>query len=431
VIGGGFSGLAAAVELTERGHQVVLLERRARLGGRAYSFLDSKTGDTVDNGQHLFMRCYHHTITFLTKIGCLDNLKFQERTRVDFLDRTGQASFACPPLPAPLHLVAGLMRMKGLTLGDKLAALRVGRAIKNHSEPQTVAQWLDGLSQSDRVKKRFWYPMAIATLNEQPDSASAKMLKKVLLEAFGADRKASCIGIARVGLSDLYTVGAQGFIESHGGQVFTNAQVGRLLVENGRVGSAEMKDGRTIDGDFFISAVTHDALRQILPPAVREREFTHLAELESSPIVSINLWFDRPIIDREFVGLLGTRVQWLFNKDLIMSTGKQSNHIALIISAARGFINWTKETLVDMALVELNELIPESRSAKLLHSAVVKEREATIAHTVASDLLRPGQRTSIPNLVLAGDWVNTGLPATIESAVLSGHTAARLVHEVV
>jgi len=166
----------------------------------------------------------------------------------------------------------------------------------------------------------------------------------------------------------------------------------------------------------------------MLPVGLRGGEFAGLEALGSSPIVSINLWFDRPVTDREFVGLIGTRIQWLFNKDAILSNGKGSNHIAIIISAAREFVDWTREALVEMAVEELNQLIPESRSAKLVHSAVVKERDATLAHTVESDSLRPGPRTSISNLILAGDWTATGLPATIESAVLSGHTAARMVH---
>ena len=117
----------------------------------------------------------------------------------------------------------------------------------------------------------------------------------------------------------------------------------------------------------------------------------------------------------------------MFNKDLILSPAKQTNQIAVIISAARDFVDWTRDALVEMALSELHEMIPASREATLVQSAIVKEREATMAHTVESDHLRPGPRTVLANLVLAGDWTDTGLPATIESAVLSGHTAAEIV----
>jgi squalene-associated FAD-dependent desaturase len=431
IIGGGFAGLAAGVRLSDRGYEVLLLERRNHLGGRAYSFIDAKTGDVVDNGQHLFMGCYHHTIAFLEKIGRLDRLKFQDRPRVDFLDADGYTSFDCPPLPAPLNVLAGLLRMKGISIGDKLRTFNLGRAIKGNGRLSpgalTVDQWLDELGQSARIKKRFWQPMVVATLNQSPDIASARMLKVVLQEAFGGDSKSARIGISRVGLSDLYTDGACDFIKSRGGDVQTGAQVRRLVIERGVVVAVELKDGRRVEGDYFISAVPPDALFAILPDELRNKEFAQLEALGSSPIVSINLWFDRPIIDREFVGLLGTRSQWIFNKDLILSPGRQQNQVAVIISAARGFVDWTRNDLVEMAISELHELLPASRAATLVHSVIVKEREATLSHTVESDSLRPGPRTSISNLILAGDWTDTGLPATIESAVMSGDVAAEII----
>jgi hydroxysqualene dehydroxylase len=428
IIGGGFSGLAAGVNLIDQGVDVLLLERRNHLGGRAYSFIDSKTGSPVDNGQHLFMGCYHHTIAFLQKIGCLDRLKFQDKPRVDFLDRRdGFVKFECPALPPPLHVVAGLLRMKGLTLGDKLRAINVGRAIRSNGslESLTVDQWLDKLGQSERIRKRFWHPMAIATLNEAPQIASARMLKRVLEEAFGGGSSSTSIGIARVGLSDLYTGGAREFIESRGGQVRTGTEVARLVVEQRSVVAAELRSGETLGADSFISAVPPNAFLQMLDEETA-KNFAPIRKLESSPIVSINLWFDRSVIDRQFTGLIGTRCQWVFNKDLILSTDKKTNQIAVIISAARDFVDWTRDALVEMAVSELHEMLPASREAKLIQSAIVKEREATMAHTVESDHLRPGPRTSISNLILAGDWTDTGLPATIESAVFSGHAAAEI-----
>ncbi|MGA9772584.1 MAG: hydroxysqualene dehydroxylase HpnE [Blastocatellia bacterium] len=430
IIGGGFAGLRAGVALSERGAEVLLLERRSFLGGRAYSFRDPVTNDTVDNGQHLFMGCYRQTIRFLEKIGTLDRLKFQDNARVDFLDReNGFTSFDCPPLPAPLHALVGLLRMRGLTPGDKLRALKVGRAIQRNGQPVTVSAWLDRLDQSQRIKERFWYPMTIATLNESPEIASAEMMKVVLKEAFGSSRKSASIGIARVGLSDLYTTDASAFITARNGVVRTGAQVNRFVIEQGKVAAVELKDGEKITADYFISAVTPSALLQMIPDELRAGELGALAGLSSSPIVSINLWFDRQIIDREFVGLIGTRSQWVFNKDLIVKPAGQANQIAVIISAARDFVDWTKDQMVEMAMAELNELLPKSRSAKLLHCRIVKEREATLSHTLDSDRIRPVARTQVPNLILAGDWTATGLPATIESAVISGEVAAKIVME--
>src|SRR5262249_9936669 len=191
--------------------------------------------------------------------------------------------------------------------------------------------------------------------------------------------------------------------------------------------SCELKSGERLEADCLISAVPPSALGRILPHEARARYFSQLSALASSPIVSMNLWFDRPVIDRHFVGLLGTQVQWLFNRDLICHSGRDLNHIAIVISAAYRYVDWNRDDLVDLARTELESLIPETKGSRLIHSRVVKEREATISHTTNSDRIRPAAKTQIGNLVLAGDWTDTGLPATIESAVMSGCLAAQVV----
>ncbi|MGH9821750.1 MAG: hydroxysqualene dehydroxylase HpnE [Blastocatellia bacterium] len=428
IIGGGFSGLAAGVALAEKGVQVTLLERRGHLGGRAYSFVDQTTGDVVDNGQHLFMACYHNTIDFLDKIGCRDRLKFQPNTHVDFLDRdNGLTTFDCPGLPAPLHALVGLLKMKGLSLADKFGAVKAARAFKpgtNGASGLTVEQWMDRLGQSPTIRQRFWYPMAIATLNENPKVASARMLKRVLELGFGGKSSESKIGIASVGLSDLYTHSARGFIESHGGSVRASADVRSLLMDSGRISGCQLKNGDVVSADCYISSVTPRALLRMIPEDLRQGAFAGISELHSSPIVSVNLWFDRPVTDCEFAGMIGTNIQWMFNKDVISPAGRSANHLALVISAAHEYGGWTRQELVELATRELKEVMPSARQANVVHSRTVKELEATISHTIDSDRLRPDMVTPVENLILAGDWTNTGLPATIESAVLSGNLAA-------
>ncbi|HEY7546611.1 MAG TPA: hydroxysqualene dehydroxylase HpnE, partial [Blastocatellia bacterium] len=348
IIGGGFSGLAAGVALAERGCQVSLLERRNHLGGRAYSFLDAKTGCAVDNGQHLFMGCYRETISFLEKIGSSDKLKFQDRLRVEFLEKNDSITLDCPPLPPPFHLLAGLLRMRGLSLRDKFRTLNAGRALRSMNDIKdcTVSEWLTGLNQSSRINEVFWHPLAIATLNESPDAASARMLVAVLKRAFTGSRFDSSLGMSSVGLSDLYTHSARRFIESRKGEVRTNATVQELVIENKEVKSATLKDGQNVEADYFISAVPPGAFIEMLSEEIYRNEFSQLARLDSSPIISINLWFDRPVIECRFAGIVGARIQWLFNKDLIIKESKSSNHLALIISAAHRFIDLSKEELV-------------------------------------------------------------------------------------
>src|SRR5262249_13612485 len=260
--------LAAAVDLAETGRRVLLLERRSFLGGRAYSFTDKTTGDTIDNGQHLMMGCYHRTLRFLEKIGSLDKLKFQPDPQVDFLHEVAdgsvtRASFKCPPLPAPLHLLGGLARLKTIGWGDRLRALGVGLAVRTLNGKQnrlaeiTVREWLDSLGQSGRIQRRFWGPMALAALDEAPEGASADMFARVIELGFMRTKRDSAMVISRVGLSDLYAGQARSFIEDRGGEVRLNADVARIefapidsaRIEYGGYGAAgvTLRNGERID----------------------------------------------------------------------------------------------------------------------------------------------------------------------------------------
>src|SRR5262245_37828196 len=263
IIGGGFAGLAAAVDLTEAGNQVLVLERRSFLGGRAYSFRDRITGDTIDNGQHLMMGCYHSTLNFLKKIGAAGKLKFQPNPQVDFLfesahQKVSHTSFKCPSLPAPLHLLAGLLRLGTIGWRERLGALRVGLELKRLNGDRgrltdiTVRDWLGELGQSERIQSRFWDVMALATLNESPAVASADMFARVLDQAFLHSKQDSTMVISRVGLSDLYTVDARKYIETEGGEVVLNADVGEIVFEGNRARGVVLRNGKAIDAETII-----------------------------------------------------------------------------------------------------------------------------------------------------------------------------------
>jgi hydroxysqualene dehydroxylase len=154
--------------------------------------------------------------------------------------------------------------------------------------------------------------------------------------------------------------------------------------------------------------------------------------LRSAPIVSINLWFDRSITKLGFAGLLGGQLQWLFNKNALIKRSRfDTQHISLVISAAHELVNKPKEELVEMALQEMRQFFPTVAKAKLRHSRVIKEHHATFSASVAAERVRPAAKTPFANFLLAGDWTNTGLPATIESAVLSGHRCAAIINQAV
>ncbi len=433
IIGAGFAGLAAAVDLVESGLPVTVLERRSFAGGRAYSIVDRTTGDSVDNGQHLLMGCYRQTLAFLTKIGAIDNLRFQPNSRVDFLHSIeGTARFRCPRLPAPWHLLVGLIRLGTIDWRDRLAAVRLARSLRSQNSHSTrladltVREWLDELAQPLQLQERFWNPMALATLNEAPDRASADMFARVIEEAFLGTRQDSQLVMSRVGLSDLYTHQAQAFIEARGGRVLFNTEVTRIEFSGSRATAVMTRGGDRLVAETITTATPPHALDQLLPPDIKSnlRVFQDLTQFEYSPIVSINLWYDRTFTDREFVSLLDSPIDWVFNKNVISGSNGSRQHLALVISGARAVAKLTKEELIALGDTEVRRFFSGARAAQILHSFVVREYEATIAHTVGVARIRPAHRTPIENFFLAGDWTDTGLPATIESAVLSGRTCA-------
>jgi uncharacterized protein with NAD-binding domain and iron-sulfur cluster len=202
------------------------------------------------------------------------------------------------------------------------------------------------------------------------------------------------------------------------------------LGPGGGVASARLRDGRRIEASNFISAVPAPQLLRFLPEnAVADPFFARLTELASSPIICVHTWLDREVTNLPFVGFIGTTTQWLFNKRRIfMQRGEtHPGYMSFVISGARKLVEYSNDDLLEIVLNDLHTMIPASREAKVVKSIVLKEKQATMAPDLRSHDLRPTAKTPIPNCFLAGDWIQTGLPATIESAVISGRAAAAQV----
>jgi squalene-associated FAD-dependent desaturase len=436
VIGGGFAGLAAGVALAEAGRVVRLLEQKPHLGGRARSFLDPATGSKVDNGQHIFMGCYHATIRFLSTIGTLDRVRFQKDLTLHFLDRDKRLTvLQCPALPSPWHVLLGVLRSGSFAFKEKLEILRLGgslqwgKAMEHGSERLSVREWLTKLGQSERLQRNFWDLICVAALNEDPAVASAALFERVVRLALFTSPEDSRVGIPRVGLSEVYVDAAAAYIRSRDGRVECGRGVAGLLISEGRCRGVRLSSGEQIEAQDVLSAVPPFQLASLLPGELLRHEpfFAPVVSLRPAPIISINLWFDRAITNLDFVGLRGVTIQWLFNKGKILGVGE--NYVSLVLSGAHRHIARGKEELLATAMLELGELFPQAQKASLLHSLVIKERSATFSPTWEAERLRPAARTPVRGLYLAGDWTATGLPATIESAVQSGYNAATAIQD--
>jgi hydroxysqualene dehydroxylase len=437
IIGGGFAGLAAGVALAQAGRKVRVIEQRPYLGGRARSFRYSPANSIVDNGQHIFMGCYHSTIQFLRTIGTLDRVRFQRHLEVKFVGREDdKTSLAFPGLPSPLHLILGTLRSDSFTWREKLQILNLGRALQSSGTGAgvpdfarlTVDRWLAALSQSEKLRRKFWDLLCIAALNELSQVAAAVVFEPVLRLALFQSPEDSRIGFASSGLSECYTGAASDFICKNRGRIELERNVTAFLIsEAGSQNTCEgvrLSDGSAIKAETVLSAVPVFQLRTLLPEELLSSHpfFAGLTGLRPAPIISINLWFDRAVTNLGFVGLRQTTVQWLFNRTLL--AGAAEGYVSLVISGAHDHIQKQKEEIVALALREIRELFPGARKASLLHSLVIKERFATFSPGVDTTAVRPPALTPIRGLYLAGDWTQTGLPATIESAVKSGYTAA-------
>ena len=436
VIGAGCAGLAAATALTEAGARVLVVEARPGLGGRATAFTDPATGERVDNGQHILMGCYTDTLKFLGRIGAADRVRWQSGLKVSMIDRAGRHSvLSLPSLPSPLHFLAGVLTWDALNWSERLSVLRIGSMIKSAFAPSalrrdkpgiSVRKWLEQNGQAARLCELFWEPLALAALNQSIDQAEASHFIRVLERVFGPDPSAAALVMPAVPLDELYAEPARQWLEQRGGEVRVNAPA-RVVVDGARVAGVRVRD-EAIAAPLVISTVPWHAFHQLFDgvPAGLEQTVANATSLASLPIVTVNLWFDAAVMDEPLVGLPGRNFQWVFDRRAIV--GGDASHLSLISSGAETIVSQTNDQLTATALREVQEALPAARSAKLRKSIAVREKRSTFS--LAPDApARPGTVTAIDGLLLAGDWIETGLPATIESAVISGHVAADVATE--
>jgi squalene-associated FAD-dependent desaturase len=439
VIGAGLAGLSAAARLAGHGAKVLVLEARARLGGRATAFPDRESGELVDNGQHVLFGCYRETFAFLERVGADGNVRRQPSLAVPFIDTVGRRSeLRCPPLPAPLHLVAAVLDWDAMPWRERLSVLRLAGPLRRARREllrtgrvnvspvgSTVSEWLREHRQGARLRSWLWEPLAVAALNQPPEVASAAPFVRVLAEMFGPDPSASGLVLPTRPLHLMYAEPARAFIEARGGEVRIHA-LARLAVAGEQVTGVEVR-GQPIACPHVISAVPWFGLKSMFlgePPPAMRATIDAADAMESMPIVTVNLWYDRRVMDDAFVGLPGRAMQWVFDKRIAF--GSEASHLSLVASGAEVLAREDTPSLVERAAREVAEALPGARHATLLRGTVVREKRATFS-LAPGQPPRPRPETPIEGLVLAGDWIDTGLPGTIESAVMSGHTAANFV----
>jgi len=442
VLGGGLAGLAAAVRLAEQGRAVTLIETSRRLGGRATSHADPDTGQLVDNCQHVLLGCCTNLLDLYDRLGVGQHVQWHRR--LHFFDKHGRHDIlAAGLLPAPAHLSISMMRFGCLTMREKLAVSRAMIAIMRLSAAErdalndiTFTAWLEQRRQPRSVIEKFWAVIIVSALNCHPDHAAAGYALHVFQDGFLRHRDAYAMGVSAVPLRELYDP-AVAHIERAGGRVLFGASVRQLHYDPGarRITAVELADGQTLHADTVISALPFDRLDRVIDDALRRDDprLSSLNEIRHSPILGIHLYFAGPWCPHPHMIFVDSPLQWVFNKSTVEDPAAPqgaAQHLHGVISAADDWVAMPSGEIIDMAIAELACYLPaDSPDAKLLRGRVIKEKRATFLACPGVQHRRPTADGPTQNLLLAGDWVETGWPATMEGAVRSGYRAAAALEE--
>ena len=421
IVGGGLAGLAAAIDCADAGAAVTLYEGRTRLGGATFSF--RRNGLWLDNGQHVSLRCCTSYTAFLRRIGSAELLTYQSRLRVPVLREGRRPAFISRTgLPAPLHLSSTLVRYSPLSPVERAAAVRGALALRrlDPADPaldrQTFGSWLESHGQSANAIASLWNLIALPTLNLPAGEASLAAAVKVFRTGLLDSAEACDIGIPSVPFERLHAQPAAAALERAGGRIIGGTPV-RAVTPDLKL----LLDDGADEADAVIVAVPHEALAGLVPPAAVDVD--RLAGLGTSPIVNLHLHYDRQVLDEPVAAALGSPVQWLFDRTKAAGAG-EGQVVAVSLSHATDEIGASVGELRARYVPALERLLPSARGAGLIDVAVTHEPRATFRAAPGTQVLRPGPRTPVERLFLAGAWTDTGWPATMESAVRSGRAAA-------
>ncbi len=427
VVGGGLAGLAAAAALAPRGFKVSLLESRNRLGGRASSFTDAASGELVDACQHVSMGCCTNFTHFCRTVGS-DRFLVPQKALFFMTPDRRVSRFAADPLPAPLHLTRALWRAHYLSFAEKLRVswglLALWRADPDDDQP--LLPWLRQHRQNQRTNDRFWGVVLVSALNESVERLGLKYARKVFRDSFLRHRRGFEVQLPTVPLARLYGEEMRDWFAKHSVEIETGVAVAQLEATENSIQAVLLRDGRRLSADWYVAAVPFERLLDLLPAELIDAHdcFAGLRLLETSPITSIHVWYDRCVLDLPHVVLVDCLGQWVFNRGEV-SPGQ--HYVQVVVSAARSLKGLGREEILKRVTRELGELFPPAEGATIVRAKVVTEHAATFAPLPDVDRHRPDQVSPLRNLVLAGDFTRTGWPATMEGAVRSGYLAAEAI----
>ncbi len=429
--------MAAGVQLAKHDCCPIIIETRKQLGGRASSFFDQQSGKLLDNCQHVLMGCFTHLIDFYERLGVLDQIDWHR----EFYWTAGKGIidvFRAGHLPAPLHLAGALRRMSIFSRQEKRhiqrgmwRIIRLGIAARHQWSGRAFGEFLASCDQPEHVIHRFWNTIIVSACNLPVDRIDATYALQVFQEGFLSHRWSSTMGIARVPLVQLYDP-IELILNDVGGEILLGKSARAIAYDGNRITGVVTDDGM-VEAAAVISAVPYDRLQKLVSETLQQRDsrLHHLDQFQLSPILGVHLHFDQPIMDLPHLAMVDHDLDWLFNKGTD-ETGRQ--HILAVMSAADDWMQMNGEEIERRVVTDIYSVLPQSKGLTPSSNRVIKEKRATLALTPDVDQYRPsihpttmGMQGDVPNLLIAGDWCNTGWPATMEGAVRSGYIAAEAI----
>ena len=433
IVGGGLAGLAAAEAAARCGLRVRLFEARAQLGGRAASFRDPRSGQWLDGCQHVALGCCTNLADFARRTGI--DACFSRQRRLHFFGPDGTRSdVAAALLPAPLHLAPSFLRLKFLTLGQRLHILRtMGRLVRattvsNAGPEATVGDWLRGQGESAAAIERFWSVILVSALGDLPDRLALSAASQVFREGFLSTRNAYELLLPTLPLAELYDARVGRHLAEQSVYVSRRTPIRQVLGNAGRATAVVLSDGSQQAFDFIVLAVPWHQAARLLAPELRAAvpALDAADRFAGMPISAVHLWFNRPICALPHAVLVDGPGQWLFQPAWLQAENTNqspSEHYYQVVISASNRIEFG----IDQIGAQLRRVWPAAAAARLIDARVLTYQSAVFSMAPGLDGLRPPQRTPVPNLVLAGDWTATGWPATMEGAVRSGYLAVETI----
>jgi len=437
IVGGGVAGIAAAVRAADAGWKPILIETRTKLGGRATSFDDVRSGIELDNCQHVVMGCCTNILELYDRLGVLGDLDWHETLWFSRGNGARDALSIAPILPAPLHYAPSFLRMRMFSLAEKwsiarafLAILRMGPRGRLRWTGRAFGEFLAETRQPARVIELFWDPVVVSACNLPSARCEAAHALKVFDDGMLAHRFAGAVGVARVPLARLYDeVGA--ILAKAGGELRLRTSAKALAFDGSRVTGVVCDDG-VVAAQAVISAVPPDRLARLCSETLRahDKRLARLEHIEFSPILGVHLALRRKVMDVANLAMPGRSVHWLFAHQAPQGAAF-AQRIEAVVSAADEWIGLAEDEIARRVLTEIQWAIPGVAQDDIVWSRPVLEKRATFASSPGIDAIRPRTRVEagdlkggVANLFLAGEWTDTGWPSTMEGAARSGFEAA-------